>query len=63
MTRNGAAWVGDEVRDENAEREGIVTDVRGGRYRLRALTRPGEWAADSSERLTVTVPLERGVGR
>ena len=28
--KDGKAWVGDQVRDEAAERDAIVTDVRGG---------------------------------
>lgn len=63
MTRNRAAWVGDQVRAENTEREGIVTDVQGGRYLLRPLAGPGGWTAGSAEQLIVTVPLESGAGR
>jgi hypothetical protein len=37
MTLNGRAWIGDRVRDETVEREGIVTDVRQGTYVLRHL--------------------------
>jgi hypothetical protein len=56
------AWVGDQVYDGNAGKEGIVTDVKGGAYILRPV-RPhwGEtWTAANAEKLTVTVPrLER----
>lgn len=59
MTRDGRAWVGDQVRDETAERDGIVTDLRQGLYVLRPLHGSrGEWIADSDEQLTVTVPRE-----
>lgn len=47
----------------NAEREGVVTDVQGGRCLFRHLAGPGEWTADSAEQLAVTVPLESGASR
>ncbi|MFF3453726.1 hypothetical protein ACFYXH_05230 [Streptomyces sp. NPDC002730] len=49
--------MGDQVHDEAAGRDGIVTDVRGGTYVLRPLLGPGEWTAENNEKLTVTVPL------
>ncbi|MFG1806202.1 hypothetical protein [Streptomyces sp. NPDC049040] len=59
MTRDGKAWLGDQVRDEVAERDGIVTDIRQGLFVLRPLYRSTEeWTADSDEQLTVTVPRE-----
>ncbi|MFI1092717.1 hypothetical protein [Streptomyces sp. NPDC020917] len=59
MTKDGSAWIGDQVRDENAQREGIVTDVQAGTYVLRPVYGTGqEWTADSAELLTVTVPRE-----
>ncbi|MFC4609705.1 hypothetical protein ACFO9E_18070 [Streptomyces maoxianensis] len=49
-------WVGDQVHDEDTGRDGIVTDVRGGRYVLRPLYGMDEWENENAERLTVTVP-------
>ncbi|MFB7650457.1 MULTISPECIES: hypothetical protein [unclassified Streptomyces] len=59
------AWVGDQVFDEEACREGIVSDVkRDGTYILRevclwALT----WTAQDPDKLTVTVPREERIKR
>ncbi|MFJ3497754.1 hypothetical protein ACIPPJ_29770 [Streptomyces sp. NPDC086091] len=55
------AWVGDQVWDEDAGKEGVVTDVRGGVYVLRELyTWALTWTAPGGDRLRVTVPrLER----
>jgi hypothetical protein len=52
--------VGDQVYDEVAHKEGIVTDVKGGTFILRelyswALT----WTAPSAENLRVTVSREQ----
>jgi hypothetical protein len=59
MTRDGRAWVGDQVTDGAAGRAAIVTDVRQGLYVLRPLHGTAtEWTADSDEQLTVTVPRE-----
>ncbi len=55
--KNGAPWVGDQVRDEVTGRSAIVTDVRSGRYVLRALHGVRQWTALDAARLTVTVPL------
>ncbi|MGR6973190.1 hypothetical protein ACU639_26990 [Streptomyces cynarae] len=57
------AWVGDQVYDADAGKEGIVSDVKGdGTYILRevyswALT----WTIPSGENLTVTVPRRERV--
>ncbi|MFD7685578.1 hypothetical protein [Streptomyces sp. NPDC059781] len=59
------AWVGDRVWDEEAGREGIVSDMRGdGTYLLRevhawSLT----WTALNADKLTVTVPREERIKR
>jgi hypothetical protein len=52
------AWVGDQVYDANAGREGIVSDVkRDGTYILRAVDSFAlRWTAPNAEKLTVTVP-------
>ncbi|MEU6449577.1 hypothetical protein [Streptomyces sp. NPDC046979] len=65
MSHEGTgAWVGDQVFDEMAGKEGVVTDVKGGLFILRevyawALT----WTAEDSEKLTVTVPREERLKR
>jgi len=60
--KNGKAWVGDEVYDEDAGRTGVVTDVFGGTYILRPLAGGGvQWTQDDPDRLTVT--LAWGAGR
>ncbi|MFI7013530.1 hypothetical protein [Streptomyces sp. NPDC050164] len=56
------AWVGDQVYDASAGKEGIVSDVkRDGTYILRGVHSFAlRWTAPSAEKLTVTVPrLER----
>ncbi|MEU6179643.1 hypothetical protein [Streptomyces coeruleorubidus] len=56
------AWVGDQVYDADAGKEGIVSDVkRDGTYILRAVDSFAlRWKAPSAEKLTVTEPrLER----
>lgn len=59
--KDGKAWVGDEVHDEDAGRTGMVTDVSGGIYFVRPLTGGGaEWTQNDPDRLTVTVPLDDG---
>jgi hypothetical protein len=56
--KNGSAWVGDQVFDEDAEREGIITDVSSGVYVLRPVAGGGpEWTNSERDRLRVTVPL------
>ncbi|MER8033389.1 hypothetical protein ABTZ78_30985 [Streptomyces bauhiniae] len=48
------AWVGDLVHDEDADRRGIVTDVRGGTlWVLRPEYGTGQWTSESPERLTL----------
>lgn len=57
--KDGKAWVGDEVRDEEAGRDAMVTDVSGGIYYLRPLSGGGaEWPQNDPKKLTVLVPLE-----
>jgi hypothetical protein len=56
----GKPWVGDLIHDEDADRNGIVTDVRGGALWV---LRPehgggGEWTSEHPDRLTVVVPHE-----
>ncbi|AMW13299.1 hypothetical protein A4E84_29680 [Streptomyces qaidamensis] len=55
------AWVGDQVYDSDAGREGVISDVRNGTYVLRAVDSWARtWTAPSAEKLNVTVPrLER----
>ena len=64
MTEEKAtAWVGDQVYDADADKEGIVHDVkRDGTYLLRdvwswAIT----WTAPNAEKLTVTIPRRERV--
>ncbi|QHA04618.1 hypothetical protein GQF42_16135 [Streptomyces broussonetiae] len=62
MTIEKSPWVGDQVHDEDAGREGVVTDVQGGTYILRPLAGGGgEWASTTPKRLRVTVPRSRRV--
>ncbi|MBV2357946.1 hypothetical protein KUM39_26930 [Streptomyces sp. J2-1] len=47
-------WVGDLIHDVDADRRGIVTDVRDGAlWVLRAESGPGQWTSEVPERLTV----------
>ncbi|MFI1409434.1 hypothetical protein ACH4Y0_05810 [Streptomyces sp. NPDC020707] len=58
------AWVGDQVWDEVAEKEGVVTDVQGGTFVIRELyTWALTWTAPSKDRLTVTVTREERMRR
>lgn len=58
--RDGKAWVGDEIFDEDTQRAGIVTDVSGGVYVLRPTAGGGvEWTSNNSDRVTITVPLDQ----
>lgn len=64
MTGEREAWVGDQVWDEVANKEGIVSDVKGQTFILRevyawALT----WTALGNEHLTVTVTREERLRR
>jgi hypothetical protein len=58
VNQEGTPWVGDQVRDEDADRDGIITDVRGGIYVLRPIYGLGEWTNENADRLTVTVPRQ-----
>jgi hypothetical protein len=40
VTKNGKPWIGDQVHDEEAQRDGIITDVRAGVYVLARSTGP-----------------------
>jgi hypothetical protein len=65
MTEERAPWVGDQVYDADADKEGVITDVRDGTtYVLRHLHGGGRtWTVPSAETLTVTVPREERVDR
>lgn len=53
------AWVGDRVYDPHADREGIITDVKGGVYILRPpSTWAGTWTAHDPAQLKVTLSRE-----
>ncbi|MGW3735743.1 hypothetical protein [Streptomyces sp. NPDC005148] len=57
--RDGRPWVGDQVHDEDADREGIVTDVQGGTvYVLRSVHGHDQWQNRNGDHLTITVPLQ-----
>ncbi|MFD5492433.1 hypothetical protein ACTWJ9_01910 [Streptomyces sp. GDS52] len=59
MTGDRIAWVGDLIHAENADRCGIVTDVRGGAvWVLRPESGPGQWVSEQPERLTVVTSRE-----
>ncbi|WP_328981791.1 hypothetical protein OG258_20055 [Streptomyces mirabilis] len=61
--RAGKPWIGDQVYDHEAERNGIITDVQGGTYVLRPLAGGGaEWTAPSDEKLSVSVPRPERIG-
>lgn len=48
------AWVGDLIHDEDADRRGIVADVRGGTtWVLRPEYGPDRWTSRQPERLRV----------
>ncbi|MFD6413927.1 hypothetical protein [Nocardia asteroides] len=58
------AWVGDQVYDEVADKEGVITDVKGCTFILRevyswALT----WTSHDAETLRVTVPRQERIKR
>ncbi|WP_049570403.1 hypothetical protein [Streptomyces sp. SBT349] len=59
MTTRPTPWIGDEVHDEDAGRDGIVTDVRDGIYVLRPPLGTTEWTSAHPHRLTVVVPREQ----
>lgn len=53
------AWVGDLIHDKDADRRGIVTDVRGGTvWVLRPEAGPGLWTSEHPGRLTVLEPRQ-----
>ncbi|MFL6110280.1 MAG: hypothetical protein ACJ786_02855 [Catenulispora sp.] len=57
-------WVGDTVYDPAADREGIVTDVKGGVYVLRPVhTWAGTWTAPDPDKLEVTLTREERLRR
>ncbi|MEU7089643.1 hypothetical protein OG350_30145 [Streptomyces achromogenes] len=48
------AWVGDLIHDEDADRRGIVADVRGGAtWVLRPEYGPDRWTSQRPDRLRV----------
>jgi hypothetical protein len=52
-------WVGDTVYDPNADRHGIVTDVKNGLYVLRPVDMWwGTWTARDPDKLEVTLTRE-----
>jgi hypothetical protein len=65
MTEENPPWVGDQVFDADAGKEGIVSDVRrDGTYILRevyswALT----WTVPDAENLSVTIPRHERLKR
>ncbi|WP_159027836.1 hypothetical protein [Streptomyces pactum] len=65
MTEKRTPWVGDQVHDAGAGKEGVITDVkRDGTYILRevcswALT----WTVPNAEKLSVTVSREERIKR
>ncbi|MFD4261790.1 hypothetical protein ACFWR9_30265 [Streptomyces sp. NPDC058534] len=64
MTEEKPPWVGDQVYDAKAGKEGVVTDVKNGMYILRemyswALT----WTASDAELLSVTVSRKERIKR
>ncbi|WP_432043771.1 hypothetical protein [Streptomyces cadmiisoli] len=66
MTEQQSPWVGDQVYDSNAEKEGVVTDVKNGTtYVLRPVRSPWgqHWTAPSADVLEVTVPRQERVAR
>ncbi|MET7509357.1 hypothetical protein [Streptomyces albidoflavus] len=57
-------WVGDLVHDEEADRRGIVTDVRGGTvWVLRPEYGVERWTSERPERLTLLTPREEMLER
>ncbi|MGW3153985.1 hypothetical protein [Streptomyces sp. NPDC001089] len=54
--------MGDQVWDEDADKEGIVSDVKGETFVLREVwTWALTWTAPSNDRLRITVPREERV--
>ncbi|MFD8685387.1 hypothetical protein [Streptomyces sp. NPDC059651] len=57
--KDGRPWVGDQVYDEDADREGIVSDVQGGSvYILRSVYGHDQWQNLNGDRLKITVSLQ-----
>jgi hypothetical protein len=58
--KDGKAWVGDVVFDEDAERTGLVHDVRQGVFVLRPLTGGAyeRWQCHDVDRLTIVTSRE-----
>ncbi|QWA20336.1 hypothetical protein [Streptomyces osmaniensis] len=53
-------WVGDQVHDGIADREGIITDAKGGMYVLRPVfTWAGTWTAPDDKEMTLTLSREQ----
>ncbi|KAA0941826.1 hypothetical protein [Streptomyces apricus] len=65
MTEEPKPWVGDQVWDEVAEKEGVVTDVKNGVYELRPPNRTwGEtWTVLDGTKLRVTVSRQERLRR
>ncbi|MEU6028043.1 hypothetical protein ABZ825_13615 [Streptomyces tauricus] len=60
MSGERKPWVGDLIHDEEANRRGVVTDVRSaGVWVLRPEAGGREWTSEHPERLTVVTPRER----
>ncbi|OWA18331.1 hypothetical protein B9W68_05295 [Streptomyces sp. CS227] len=59
MSGRGNPWVGDLVHDEDADRRGIVTDVRGGTvWVLRPEHGVERWTSERPERLALLASRE-----
>ncbi|MCX5234464.1 hypothetical protein OG824_04345 [Streptomyces prunicolor] len=57
-------WVGDQVYDTDAGREGIVTDVTGGTYVIGPVYMwAATWTAPSDEKLEVVLSREERLKR
>ncbi|WP_406468071.1 hypothetical protein OH738_10885 [Streptomyces hirsutus] len=64
MTEEKSPWVGDQVYDADAGREGVISDVKNGTYVLREVDSWARtWTAPSAEKLTVTVPRTERIKR
>jgi hypothetical protein len=58
MTQPRKPWVGDIVRDEITQKQGVVSDVQGGVYLLRPERGTGKWTTESADDLTILVACE-----
>ncbi|MET9778493.1 hypothetical protein ABZ023_30315 [Streptomyces sp. NPDC006367] len=64
MTEERTPWVGDQVHDAEAGKEGVVTDVRNGTYILREVHSWSLlWTVPDAERLTVVMTREERIKR